>query len=346
MRKKLLNLVTALLLAVLVTPLAACSQDATPTEPDQTPPETKQAKEEIYLKNPVPTCGLEASGVWNAWQYVTGGPEISDGITHEDLEFEEITLLYELFDVQEFDTWEGNHDWPASLHVTLADGTDGDITNNDVINDLWDRILCMRVSPDLAMVDPGTFANNVFTFSWDDGRRQTFTFTGQTALTVDGTLFPLIEGVNAGGEVFNGWSVTPLKNIRYPEVVFDTARMVIEDSLGKRTVFFIKSGTTNMRYSHDTFSWNANDDDYVEDYAVKPIKGTADTPGGILIEMKNSSDPLSCVIEGATRLYVIEMARDDNNYIYPTITYQPEDSEERATCTIKMVGGKLAVDYL
>lgn len=348
MRKRLLNIVAALLLAVLATPLTACSHDAAQTEADQIPPEAVRVTEEIHLKDPVPICDRKASGQWNAWQGVVGGDfQITDSADHEKMEYEEISLIYEFFDVQEYDIMRGEHEWPSALHATLADGTEGDITDSDVIHDLWSRIMRMRLSPDLAMVDPGTFANNEFVFSWDDGRVQTFTFTGQTALTVDGTLFPILEAVNSAGEVFNGPSITPVKNSYYPEVVFDTARMVIEDSLGKRTVFFIKHGTTSMDYSEDTFTWNADHDGWgFEEYTVRPVKKTGSHPGGILIEEKYSKDPWSCVIEGATRLYVIEMVRDDDNYSYPKITYQPEDSNERATCTIKLVDDEFVVDYL
>ena len=41
------------------------------------------------------------------------------------------------------------------------------------------------------------------------------------------------------------------------------------------------------------------------------------------------------------------MVRDDgDDYIYPRITYQPEDSEEPAMCTIKLVDDEFVVDYL
>ena len=348
MRKKLLNVVVALLLAALAAPLAACARDATQTEADQAPLETKQDKEEIHLKEPVPHCGLEPSGQWYAWQGVVGGDlSITDGATDEKMEFEEVKSLCYFIDIPEYDSYTGDRELPTNLHVMLSDGTDGNITDSDVICDLWDRCLYLRFSPDLAMPDPGTFVNNTLVFSWDDGRTQTFTITGQYALTIDGTLFPLLEGIYSAGEIFNGPSVSPIKNSKYPETIFDTARMMIDDSLGRRTVFFIKYGSPRMDYSEDTFTWNADNDGWgSETYLVKRVEGTDSTPGGILIQEKNSTEPWSCIIEGATRIYVIEMTRDDDGYIYPQITYQPEDSEDRAMCTVKLVGNKLVVNYL
>ena len=359
MAVKVESIVRSLLVVAIVTFLVGCAQSTPQTESGQSVPESEETAaqteqttpknvsntEEIHLVAPVSLTDREPSGQW----YTTEGPtwlEISDGGTHEEMEFEEIDIIYDYFGLEEHDGKSGEREHPDSLHVTLSDGTEGDITNPDVINDLWNRVLYMRLSPDLAMADSDTLDTNELVFSWDSGRTQTFTFRGHTALAVDGALFPIIEDSRTGAEVFSGYSVSRMENYKYPDTVFDIARMVIEDGLGKRKVFFIKSGSTTMGYSRDSFSWDAADDGMVETYSVEHVKGSDDSQGGVRIKATNMSDPSSCIIEGAERVYVVEMMRDDeSNYIYPQITYQPEDGGDRAMCSIKMEDGELVVSY-
>ena len=352
------SIVRVVLIAAIAASLVGCAQgapqaeDSQPvsqsedaaTQTEETAPKST-ATEEIHLVAPVNVTDREPSGEW----YVTEGPtwlEISDGGTQEEMEFEEIDLIYDYFDIGERDGKSGEDEYPDKLHVALSDGTKGDITNPDVIGDLWYRVLDMRLSPDLAMVDSDTLYTNELVFSWDDGRTQTFTFRGHTALAVDGTLFPIIEDSRTGAEVFSGNSISRMENYKYPDTVFDIARMVIEDGLGKRKVFFIKSGSTTMGYSTDSFSWDAAGDGMVETYSVEYVKEGDGSRGCVRIRATNMSDPPSCIIEGAERVYVVEMIRDSESYyLHPMITYQPEGGGDRATCTIKMEDGELVVSY-
>ena len=314
------------------------------TETEQTVSGGTSTTEEIHLLAPVTVTDREPSGHWN----VTEGPtflEIWDSDAHEEMEFEEVKSIYSYFDLKERDDETGEYDFPNSMHAALSDGTEGDITNQDVINDLWQRILGMRISPDLAMADSDTLYTNELVFSWDDGRTQTYTFKGHTALAVDGTLFPIIEDFRTGAEVFSGYSVSRMENPGYPDTVFDIARMVIEDSLGKRKIFFVKKGGTTMDYSGDSFDWDAARDGMEETYGVEHVKGSDGAPGGLRIKATNISNPPSCTIEGAERIFVVEMTRDDEGYLYPEITYQVEGSEDRATCSIKMEQDELVVSY-
>ena len=322
---------------------ASQAEQATP-QAEQAAPQNTSTTEEVHLVAPVAVTDREPSGQWNA----SDGPtwlEMYDVGADEEMEFEEIDAICNYFDLREYDRRNGEHDYPDSLHVVLSDGTEGSITNPDIINDLWGRVLYMRLSPDLAMADSGALYTNELVFSWDDGRTQTFTFKGQTALAVDGVLFPIIEDVYTGAEVFSDYSVSRLENDKYPGAVFDIARMMIEDGLGKRKAFIIKSGTTRMRYSRDSFDWDAANDGIVETYSVKSIKESDGTKCRVRIKEANASNQPSCNIEGAERIYVVEMKRDDAGYIYPEITYQPQDSEDRATCTIKMEKNGLVVSY-
>lgn len=340
---KIESVVRTLLAVAIAIVLVGCAQ-GTPQE-EQTAPKSESIKEEIHLAEPVAVTDREASGQWN----VSDGPtwlDIWDSGTDEKMEYEEIDVIYSFLDLKEFDDWSGEHDYPNSMHAALSDGTEGDIKNQEVINDLWERVLRMRLSPDLAMTDPGTFYTNELVFTWDDGRTQTFSFKGHTALSVDGTLFPIIESLDTGIEVFNGPVVIKhLENWKYPDTVFDIVRMVMEDELGKRGVIITKSGSSNMDYSRDSFDWDAGDDGMVETYNVKHIQESDGSRDWVRIKATNMSNPPSCEIEGAERLYVVEKKRDDKDHPYLEVTYQPQDSEDKATCIIKMENDELVVKY-
>ena len=204
------GVVRALLAVAMAIVLAGCAQGT--LQPEEAVPKSEPTTEEVHLVAPVAVTDREPSGQWNA----SDGPtwlEMYDVGAGEEMEFEEIDAICNYFDLKEYDTKSGEHDYPDSLHVALSDGTEGSITNRDVINDLWGRVLYMRLSPDLAMADSGALYTNELVFSWDDGRTQTFTFKGQTALAVDDVLFPIIEDVYTGAEVFSGVA-TPFRGWR------------------------------------------------------------------------------------------------------------------------------------
>ena len=131
------------------------------------------------------------------------------------------------------------------------------------------------------------------------------------------------SSLDTGIEVFNGPVVIKhLENWKYPDTVFDIVRMVMEDELGKRGVIITKSGSSNMDYSRDSFDWDAGDDGMVEAYNVKHVQESDGSRGWVRIKATNMSNPPSCEIEGAERLYVVEKKRDDKDHPYLEVTQE------------------------
>ena len=272
------------------------------------------------------------------WDYQTG----------EWIDFDDISHIHELCDVKEYaDGYYSKVDWPTDISAELAGNLNvakGEITDPDIVRDLWERVVRMRLRLSEAVPDETTSKGESLTFYWEDGHSQTFTFKGSWSLAYDGTLYPIFEHRNTDGENFSTPVVQPVPNPYYPGAVFDVIPRLTGKSSSKGPVIVVVYGSSSVHYEDDSFLWNVDGDYPSETMRVRKVEGNAEAAGGIALE-DVWGEKYSCVIEGATRLVKVVIASDEDVET-ALITYEAGDSGETKQCRVACVDDALSVTYL
>lgn len=334
--RRIYGVLASVIVMLVLLSLAACAGSAIDASDSREP----QVQEEPAVQDAASSEGADDEDSSHV-------DEFYDDTTGQWIAYDDVTQIHTLCEVDEYDQERGEHEYPTRMSAELAGDlsiAEDAITDPDVIGDLWYRIMRMRLLLRDAKTDSGNRATESLTFFWEDGRMQTYTFTGSWSLVYDGSIYPVFEQETAAGDDFSTPVVQPLENYFYPGVVFDAIKGLTGNSSADSPIFVVAYGTSSIRYQRDTFLWDADAEGPAETFSVTYRAGTGDASGGIQLH-DVWYDQYSCFIEGARQLKKITIT-DTSEGTSALVVYVAEGSGDTKQCSLACANGVLEVKYL